>query len=168
MNTTRPSFHDIYMQLAVSMSRRSTCRRLNVGCAIVSADFRHVLGVGYNGSASGGPNDCDRVGEVAVGNCGCIHAEANAVINCSASRSEQKIVFCSHLPCVTCSKFLINLGGVTEVFYKNDYRNREGLRWLTGAKIRPAHLYIEDLNLQCAYDSARGALRKWEESENGG
>jgi hypothetical protein len=67
----RPSFQDIYMRLASSMSERSTCRRLRVGCAIVTPDFRKVLAVGYNGNAAGCDNDCDVHGEAAVGNCGC-------------------------------------------------------------------------------------------------
>jgi dCMP deaminase len=125
----RPSFQSIYMALAVSMSGRSTCRRLHVGCAIVTPDFRKVLSVGYNGNVSNGLNDCDRVGEAAIGNCGCIHAEQNAVINCDAPRSVEKIVFCTHLPCVMCAKFLIQLGNVQEVYYLNDYRIRDAL-WL--------------------------------------
>lgn len=137
---TRPTFNDIYMRLALSMAERSTCERLNVGCAIVSSDYRQVLAIGYNGSAAGGPNDCDRHGEEAVGNCGCIHAEMNAVINCRAERTVQKIVYCTHLPCVMCSKFLINLGGVDRVFYHQDYRNRESLEWLERASIRAAQL----------------------------
>lgn len=123
----RPPFEDIYMRLAGMMSERSTCRRLNVGCVVTSEDFRQVLAVGYNGGASGLKNDCDRVGEAAVGNCGCIHAEQNAVINCHTPRSEGKIVFCTHLPCETCAKFLINLGGVRSVYYLNDYRLKTSL-----------------------------------------
>jgi deoxycytidylate deaminase len=63
---SRPSFHDIYMRLACLMSERSTCERTNsaghlmkVGAAIVSADFRRVFAIGYNGNASGLPNQCD-------------------------------------------------------------------------------------------------------------
>ena len=125
--TMRPPFEDIYMNLAISMSRRSTCRRMKVGCAIVTPDFRKVLAVGYNGSAAGCDNDCDRVGEEAVGNCGCLHAEENAVINCDSPRAMQKVVFCTHLPCIMCAKRLINLGGMQHVYYRTDYRKREGL-----------------------------------------
>lgn len=67
----RPSFHEIFMKLAWLMNERSTCRRLKVGCVITSVDHRRVYAVGYNGNASGLANDCDRVGEAAVGSCGC-------------------------------------------------------------------------------------------------
>jgi len=93
------------------------------------------LAVGYNGNAAGCANDCDRHGEAAVGNCGCLHAEENAVINCDVTRSTRKIVFCTHLPCLMCAKRLINLGGVEHVYYDHDYRNHDSLDLLTSVKI---------------------------------
>jgi len=139
---SRPSFDSIYMRLAEMMSERSTCARLKVGCAIVTPDFRKVLSVGYNGNVTGGANDCDRHGEEAVGNCGCIHAEQNAVINCDAGRHVDKIVFCTHLPCLQCAKFLINLGGVKRVFYKNEYRLHDSLVLLYKHGIEYAQLTL--------------------------
>jgi dCMP deaminase len=94
-----------------------------------------VLAVGYNGSASGLKNDCDRHGDEAVGNCGCLHAEENAVINTDVPRSTPKIVFCTNLPCVMCAKRLINLGGVVKVYYDRDYRIRDSLDLLTKSGI---------------------------------
>lgn len=122
---TRPSFKRIYMDLAFKLAERSTCRRLNVGTVITSTDYRKVLAVGYNGNATGLPNKCDRE---EPGNCGCLHSEENAVINCDAPRSTEKHVFVTHLPCSGCAKRLINLGSVKKVFYANDYRNRDSLK----------------------------------------
>jgi deoxycytidylate deaminase len=102
----RPTFEEIYMRLARSMAERSTCSRTNskgelmqVGCAITTPDFRKVIAVGFNGNASGLPNRCD---SDTPGACGCIHAEANAVVNCDVPRETKKIVFATHLPCVNC------------------------------------------------------------------
>ncbi len=120
----RPSFEKIYMDLAFQLARRSTCSRLNVGTVITSKDYRKVLAVGYNGNASGLANNCDRS---EVGNCGCLHSEENAVINCDSHRFMEKIVFVTHLPCVMCAKRLINLGGVLKIFYANDYRSRDSV-----------------------------------------
>lgn len=120
----RPRFEEIYLKLAASLAERSTCIRLNVGTVITSTDFRKVLAVGYNGNASGLPNRCDRH---EVGNCGCLHSEENAVINCDSPRHIEKFVFVTHLPCVGCAKRLINLGNVTKVFYGHDYRNRDSI-----------------------------------------
>jgi dCMP deaminase len=123
----RPSFEKIYLDLASTLAQRSTCHRLQVGTVITSTDFRKVLAVGYNGNATGLHNGCDRD---EPGNCGCLHSEENAVINCDAPRSIEKIVFVTHLPCVQCAKRLINLGNVKRIFYAQDYRVRDSIELL--------------------------------------
>ena len=136
----RPTFQDIYLRLAVMMSERSTCERMRVGAVITSLDYRYVYGLGYNGSAAGDKNGCDRTGPDAIGSCGCLHAEVNAVINCTADRDKPKVVFCSHLPCVSCGKAIINLGGVQRVIYRNDYRIKDSLDWFGRASIRTMYM----------------------------
>ncbi len=130
----RPSFQEIYLKLAASLASRSTCRRLKVGTVITSTDYRKVLAVGYNGNASGLPNGCDRD---EPGNCGCLHSEENAVINCDSPRHIEKYVFVTHLPCGPCAKRLINLGNVRKVFYGIDYRHKASLELfqLTGIAV---------------------------------
>jgi dCMP deaminase len=128
----RPSFEEVYMQFAETIARRSTCARLAVGTVITTTDYRKVLAVGYNGNASGLSNSCDREDP---GNCGCLHSEENAVINCDAPRHTEKFVFVTHLPCAACAKRLINMGNVVKVVYKNDYRNRESLKMLESVGI---------------------------------
>lgn len=64
----RPSFEEIHMRMALLLRERSTCARLQVGCVIASADFRKILAMGYNGNATGLPNECD---SVEPGKCGC-------------------------------------------------------------------------------------------------
>ncbi len=116
---TRPSFEQVYMGFAEAIARRSTCKRLQVGTVITTTDYRKVLAVGYNGNATGLPNSCDRDD---VGNCGCLHSEENAVINCDSPRHVEKYIFVTHLPCSMCAKRMVNLGNVKRVVYKNDYR----------------------------------------------
>ena len=128
----RPTFQQIYMQLAHALAGRSTCSRLQVGAVITSTDFRKVLSIGYNGNAVGLPNKCDRE---EPGNCGCLHAEDNAVINCDSPRSVEKFVFVTHLPCLTCAKRLINLGNVKAVYYANDYRSADAVEILEKSRI---------------------------------
>ncbi len=135
----RPSFESIYLNLARSLADRSTCRRLNVGTVITSTDYRKVLAVGYNGNATGLANDCDRE---EPGNCGCLHSEENAVINCDSPRTVEKIVFVTHLPCVACAKRLINLGNVQQLVYGEDYRRRDSLKLLETVGIPVAHLEL--------------------------
>ena len=135
----RPSFHEIYIQLAWLLAERSTCKRLKVGTVITSTDFRKVLAVGYNGNATGLPNQCDRD---EAGNCGCLHSEENAVINCDAPRFVEKIVFVTHLPCVQCAKRLINLGNVREIYYDQEYRIRDSVDVLRSVEIKVERLEV--------------------------
>ena len=142
----RPSFQKIYLDLAHTLSARSTCHRLRVGTVITSTDFRKVLAVGYNGNATGLHNGCDREDP---GNCGCLHSEENAVINCDSPRMVEKIVFVTHLPCVQCAKRLINLGNVKTIYYDQDYRVRDSLNLLKSVGIQ-----VEQLNSLSVGNSA--------------
>jgi dCMP deaminase len=130
----RPSFVDVWMSTAHLLSMRSTCSRLQVGCVITSTDYRYVYGTGYNGGAAG-LDDTHACRSDQPGFCGHLHAECNAITNCRASRDAQKVVFCTHLPCLTCAMMLVNLGGVDRVFYGEEYRLQEGKELLVRAGI---------------------------------
>lgn len=137
MERQRPSFETIYLSLANTLAARSTCKRLRVGTVITSTDFRKVLAVGYNGNATGLPNGCDRD---EPGNCGCLHSEENAVINCDAPRHIEKVVFVTHLPCVPCAKRLINLGNVRTIYYGQEYRIKDSVELLKSVGIEVQQL----------------------------
>lgn len=128
----RISFDEIYLNFAKQLSQRSTCDRLQVGCVITSIDYTQVYAIGYNGNAHGLDNKCD---SNEPGNCGCLHAEQNACIHCTQQRETPKIVYCTHNPCVMCAKSIINLGGVKEVIYLNEYRSLAGIKTLLMANI---------------------------------
>lgn len=105
-------------------SHRSTCDRLMVGALVMSKDLRRVLGYGYNGNYAGGPNKCD---SKEPGNCGCVHAEINALIN--SSREKDMVMFSTDSPCMNCAKAIIN-AGIEEFYYLRDYRVSGGLKLL--------------------------------------
>lgn len=128
----RPTFEQVYMDFAAAISRRSTCSRLQVGTVITTTDYRKVLAIGYNGNATGLANRCDRD---EPGNCGCLHSEENAVINCDSPRYVEKYVFVTHLPCAACAKRIINLGNVCRVVFLHDYRRRDSVEILKSAQI---------------------------------
>jgi dCMP deaminase len=136
-SASRPSFEEVYMNFAEAISKRSTCKRLQVGTVITTTDFRKVLAIGYNGNATGLDNGCDRE---EPGNCGCLHSEENAVINCDSPRQVEKFVFVTHLPCVMCAKRIINLGHVQRVVYAEEYRKRDAVALLHGAGIEVMRL----------------------------
>lgn len=121
---------DIWLGLAKDISRRSTCSRLSVGAVITSLDFKELISYGYNGNYSGGPNTCDRN---EAGNCGCIHAENNA-LNKPRSRQDMAI-FLTDSPCVMCAKLIINAQNIKKVIYKEEYRNIEGIEMLRKSNI---------------------------------
>ncbi len=134
----RISIQEMAMCWAEDCSYRSTCDRLSVGALIFSSDMRRVLGYGYNGNYSGGPNKCD---SKEPGNCGCIHAEMNALISCN--REKGMVMFVTFAPCLNCAKCILN-AGIEIVYYARDYRKSDGLKLLR-SKIKVIHDY-EDIS----------------------
>lgn len=146
MEKSRPSWDTIWMEFADRLSERSTCSRTSVGCVVVSEDNSTVLGMGYNGSAKGLPNGCL---SSEPGKCGHIHAEINALIKTNYHDASQKKVYITLTPCYNCSVALVN-AGVSEVIYRDEYRDLSGLALLTeaGIKVRrfnPERLPARDL-----------------------
>lgn len=119
----RPSFSDIFMDLAKNLANRSTCSRKKVGCVISSIDYSQIYGIGYNGSYKGGPNYCD---STEPGNCGCLHAEDNALLKTNVGSEVPKIMYITMIPCKTCAKRIINKGGFKTVYYLEEYRCLKG------------------------------------------
>lgn len=136
----RISFEEIYMKLAFDLAKRSTCSRLHVGAVVVSDDYSHVYGIGYNGNAQGFANSCD---SIEPGNCGCLHAEDNALLKTNGGKELPKIVFVTHQPCSYCAKRMINKGGVKKIFFAKPYRIPDGLNILKKAKIEVVQLDLD-------------------------
>lgn len=132
MDTNRPTFETVYLEVAHAIAKRSACVRKKVGTVITSTDHRKSLAIGYNGSASGLSNSCDW-GE--TGNCGCLHSEENAAILCDAGWAVEKNVYVTHLPCVQCAKRLVNLGNVKKVVYTSETARNWGTEILHRAGI---------------------------------
>lgn len=125
MSIGREPIENVLMKFGLLLSSRSTCQRLRVGCIITSSDFQRVYSYGYNGNAKGFLNKCD---SIEPGNCGCIHAEANALIKCSIM-DPKKVIFITKSPCKMCAKMIVN-SGASRVYYFSNYRSDEGLRVL--------------------------------------
>lgn len=136
MNPTRPSWDDVWMGLAKSLSLRSTCSRLQVGCVVVTADNQKVLGVGYNGGPKGISNECL---SLEPGACGHLHAEVNALIKADYTSPTDKKMYVTTQPCYPCAVAIIN-ANVKEVFYDKAYRLTDGLELLQKAGIKTTHL----------------------------
>ena len=127
----RISLQKTLMGFAELLSRRSTCSRAQVGCIVASSDGQRIYSFGYNGNARKFPNTCD---SVEPGKCGCIHAEANALIKVGES-DQGKIIYITTMPCKMCAKMIVN-SGASKVYYARSYRLSEGKQVLAQAGIK--------------------------------
>ena len=124
-----------FLDFAKSLAGLSTCRRLQVGCAIVARDLTTVYSIGYNGPAAGEDNDsCS--GD--TGDCGCVHAEANAVAKL-ATADRDCLLITTTSPCRSCAGLIVNCGRVTAVIYDTQYRDPAGME-----RLRRAGLIVAD------------------------
>lgn len=91
---SRISKEEYYLNIALAVSKRSTCLKRHYGCVIVKDDV--IVATGYNGSPRGEVNCCDvgickrenaeRYSDYTL--CESVHAEQNAIM--MASREELK------------------------------------------------------------------------------
>lgn len=148
----KQKFIDAHMKVAETYAQLSTAKRLQVGAVIVKNGT--IIGIGYNGMPAGWDNNCEEK-EVTyderdthnssdwnydstkksyfrlVTKPEVIHAESNAIckVTKSTNSSENADMFVTHAPCVHCAK-LIYQSGIQKVFYRNEYRDDSGIKFL--------------------------------------
>ena len=127
--TKRISKTDTYLNVAEAFAYRSTCIKRKYGAVIVKDDV--VISTGYNGSPRGYDNCCD-IGECpriklgmhqgeGYGLCRAIHAEQNALLNCSREQTIGADLYLAGInpgdnsvhrakPCPICSRLIIQAG----------------------------------------------------------
>ena len=119
--SNRPSWDEYYKEIALVTAKRSSCKRLHVGCLLVKDN--RIIAQGYNGYLPGCPHEqILRDGrEIAT-----VHAEQNAVsfcakygVNCNGATA-----YITHYPCINCMKSLC-ASGISEINYIEDYKNDE-------------------------------------------
>jgi dCMP deaminase len=125
----RPSWDEYFMEITRLVVSRSTCLRRQVGAVLVQD--KKILATGYNGAPSG-ITHCLDVGclrdEQGVPSgerhelCRGLHAEQNAIIQAAYHGVSVKgaTLYCTNLPCIICTKMLIN-AGITRVVYGDGY-----------------------------------------------
>ena len=126
--TKRTNWDEYFLQIAKLVSTRSTCIRKQVGAVIVKD--RHILATGYNGSP-GGTKHCTEIGclrtELNIPHgtryemCRACHGEENAILQSAryGVSIEGADIYCTHKPCVNCTKMILN-SGIKRVFYDID------------------------------------------------
>ncbi|MEK7218769.1 MAG: deaminase [Patescibacteria group bacterium] len=126
----RPSFHEVFMEIAYTWAKRATCLRRKVG-AVIAKD-KQQLTAGYNGAPRGVPH-CAELGGclrqklgIPSGQrheiCRGTHAEQNAITQAAkfGITIEGGTLYCNCFPCVICTKMILN-AGIDTVVYDSDY-----------------------------------------------
>ena len=125
----RPTKTQYYLDIALAVSKRSTCLRRHYGAIIVKND--EIIATGYNGSPRGKTNCidinyCERIEKnIPAGEryelCKAVHSEQNAIISASRSELNGAIMYINGIdvdggktanckPCLICEKLIINSG----------------------------------------------------------
>jgi len=138
------------MSIAQLVATRSTCLRRKVGAVLVKD--KRVIATGYNGAPTG-VKHCEETGclreqlEVMPGErhelCRGLHAEQNVIISAAyyGVTTEGTTLYSTHLPCIICSKMLIN-AGVEKVFFLDGYPDPLADQMLAEANIEVVRLTL--------------------------
>ncbi len=125
----RPSWDTYFMEITELVAGRATCLRRRVG-AILVRDKR-IIATGYNGAPTS-VRHCLEVGclreeqNIPSGErhelCRGLHAEQNAIIQAALHgvSVEGATLYCTNMPCVICSKMLIN-ARIAVIIYRHGY-----------------------------------------------
>jgi dCMP deaminase len=154
----KPKFIAAYMDVAERFSELSSAKRLQVGAIMVKDD--RIISIGYNGMPAGWTNECEEK-QYFIGNIPekymtdqwlfkeedglvgrmrtkkeVIHAEANAIAKLAKSNEsgDGSVMFLTHAPCIDCAKQMYT-AGVRSVYYRNSYRDNQGIDFLEKCKI---------------------------------
>jgi dCMP deaminase len=121
-----------YMDVASRFSELSHAKRLKVGALIVKDN--RIISIGYNGTPAGWDNRCETEENTTKEEV--IHAEMNCIQKLAKSHDSgyNSVMFITHSPCIACAK-AIHGSGITEVYYKNVYRDTAGLNFLEKCQI---------------------------------
>ena len=122
----KPSYEEIYMELAEKLALRSHCVKAQVG-AVLTKDTR-IVSLGYNGPPAGTHNcdvewpetDCPRDSK---GSCSlALHAEQNAILYAVKNNTsiEGSVLYVTLSPCIACARVIFTMG-IKTVYYKNSY-----------------------------------------------
>ena len=131
---------DAFMDTAERFAQLSSAKRLKVGSVVVKDN--RIISIGYNGMPSGWSNVCEEQvhgsddSVYLVTKEEVIHAEANAIIKLARDGDSGMgaSLFCTHAPCIHCAK-LIHGAGISKVYYRNTYRDTNGIDFLAKCNI---------------------------------
>ncbi len=117
-----------YLQIAETISELSYASRKKVGCIIVKDSV--IISDGFNGTPTGYENEC----EDCEGNTKwyTLHAEANAItklVRIGGISATGATLYLTLSPCKECAKLILQ-SGISNVIYKEEYRDTLGIDFL--------------------------------------
>lgn len=139
----KKKYHLLYWDMAIAAAEQSECRKLQVGCVIVTPTG--MLSVGWNGLPSGFEGDPETTEDSKIiSRPEIIHAERNAIDKMTRQGvpTEGSILFTTHSPCLECAKSIHGVG-FSQVYYLSQYRSVHGIDYLKNANVP-----IEQYNFQ--------------------
>lgn len=139
-----------FMNIAIEVSRRSTCLRRQIGTIVVS-DVGEIKSTGYNGNPRGLPH-CDEIGCIRdklgipsgtrLETCTAVHAEQNALIQ-AGTNARGSTLYSTIVPCPICARMILN-AQIARVVYIDDYSDLAGVELLKQAGIKLTKLNKKD------------------------
>jgi len=115
----RKDWDSYFMDIAFQVAERSTCPRRSVGALVVKD--KRIKGTGYNGSPAGLAHCLDEGCLMVNNHCiRTIHAEINALLECSPAERKGATIYVTDRPCAECAKCIINCG-ISRVVFARDY-----------------------------------------------
>ena len=130
----RPSRSQIFLEMALTMGKRSTCARAQNGALIVKGS--RIISSGYNGPIKDqlhcNDHDCD----INLPCTRAVHAEANAIYFAARMGipTDEAEMFCTMAPCKKCAEAIVQ-AGITRVTFLSHYSDNQGLELLQKAGI---------------------------------
>lgn len=133
MKRSRPSYDEIYMNLASQLAKRSHCVKMQVG-AVIAKDTR-IVSLGYNGPPAGTHNCDEEWPETGCprsekGGCSlALHAEENAILYAAKNKVdlEGATLYITLSPCLPCAR-MIYTTRIKKVIYLNSYSEYKGFQ----------------------------------------
>jgi dCMP deaminase len=128
----KPEFNDIFMDLAINLSKRSHCIKAQDG-AVLTKDTR-IISIGYNGPPSGTHN-CDEewpdtgCPRDSKGSCSlALHAEQNAILYAvkNGTSIENSTLYVTLSPCIACARIIFS-AKISQVIFYNSYAAYKGI-----------------------------------------
>lgn len=132
----RLDWDEYFMCQAILIATRHSCLKRGVGAVIVKD--KSIIGTGYNGAARG-IKSClelsfcyyeDLASKETAENinkeqfkifCQAVHAEANAISQCSREEAKGATLYITNAPCPRCAQDIIVTNGINDVKIWKDY-----------------------------------------------